>query len=556
MKIRSITIIFFLAFSFVLRFSQTVQKNDEVLATVGSYEITLRKFLDRYEDYLIFTGVQDNMQLRFAILNNMINEILLHNYDDNTKVLNNPEYKKEIEWAKKETILAFLKDREIYAKITVTDAEMREAFKRSNIKLAVRHLYAHTEKEAERLYDLLKAGAHFKDLAKQVFTDTALRNNGGYLGYITWGDTDPNFEDAAYSLKVGEISRPVKTAQGYSIIRVDKRIVNPLMTENEYLNMKHKLERGIKISKKKPYEDAYLAKIFGENKIKFYDKSIENIFNDIHSAGKGDIELNRSGKNLSDKCVEYQGKTYSQSEIERILDESPAYNIEKLTDTKKVKTAILGLLMQEKLLAIAHEKGYDTTFDVNSTFSQLSNNIYLNYKRKEVLDKVDVSDSELYKYYNDNIGYYTTEKEIDVQEIVLRDSKTIDLVKSKLSAGKDFGTLAEKYSLRKWSAENKGELGLSPYSKFGELKDTLWNSEIGKVIGPIKFDKYFGFFRVLSKQDGKTVDFNLVKKQILKNVRNEKGFPYMKKHLEYLSKKVNIKVNDDLLKNYNLNLAG
>ncbi len=555
MKVRSV-IIFLFIFCFVTSFPQSVQDNNKVLATVGNHEITLKEFLDRYEDYLIYTGVKDNMQLRFAILNNMINEILLHNYDDNSKVLNDPQYKKEIEWAKKETILAFLKDREVYAKITVTDAELREAFKRSNIKLAVRHLYAHTEKEAERLYGLLKAGAHFKDLAKQVFTDTTLKNNGGYLGYITWGDTDPAFEDAAYSLKEGEISLPVKTAQGYSIIRVDKRIVNPLMTEDEYLNMKHKLERGVKISKKKPYEEAYMAKIFGKNKIKFYDKAIENIFNELHSTGKGDIELNQPGKNLSDKCVEYQGKTYSQAEIERKLNESPEYNLEKLSDVNKVKAAILGLLMQEKLLSIAHQKGYDTTFDVNSTYDQLANNIYLNYKRNEILDKVQVSDSELYKYYNDNIGYYTTEKEMDVQEIVLQDKKTIDLVQSKLSEGEDFGTLAEKYSLRKWSAANKGEMGLSPYSKFGELKDTLWNSGIGKVIGPIKFDKYSGFFKVLSKQNGKPVDFSLVKGQILKDVRNEKGFPYMKKHLEYLSKKVDIKVNDDLLKNYNLNLAG
>ncbi len=99
-------------------------------------------------------------------------------------------------------------------------------------------------------------------------------------------------------------------------------------------------------------------------------------------------------------------------------------------------------------------------------------------------------------------------------------------------------------------------MGLSPVSKFGELKDTLWNSMIGKIIGPIKFDKYFGYFKVLKKEDGKPTDFAIVKPQIIKALKNERGFPIMKKHIEMLSKKVDIKVNDDLLKNYNINLAG
>jgi hypothetical protein len=48
----------------------------------------------------------------------------------------------------------------------------------------------------------------------------------------------------------------------------------------------------------------------------------------------------------------------------------------------------------------------------------------------------------------------------------------------------------------------------------------------------------------------------LVKQEIIKNIENEKGFPYMKKRLENLSKKTTIKVNDDLVKNYVINLAG
>ena len=136
-------------------------------------------------------------------------------------------------------------------------------------------MFARTKEEADNLYQLLKAGASFKELAKQVFTDSTLRNNGGYLGYFSWGDMDPAFENAAFSLKVGEISKPVKTAQGYSIIKVEDRKEIPLMTEDDFQKRKKKLERSLRISKKLPYERAYIAKIFDDKLLKFNEKGLE-----------------------------------------------------------------------------------------------------------------------------------------------------------------------------------------------------------------------------------------------------------------------------------------
>ena len=62
------------------------------------------------------------------------------------------------------------------------------------MKDSVRHLFASTEEEANNLYKLLQNESDFKILAKQVFTDTTLQNNG-YLWYFSWGDMDTAFED-------------------------------------------------------------------------------------------------------------------------------------------------------------------------------------------------------------------------------------------------------------------------------------------------------------------------------------------------------------------------
>ncbi len=71
--------------------------------------------------------------------------------------------------------------------------------------------------------------------------------------------------------------------------------------------MKHKIERGVKISKKVPYEKAFLKNIFGANKIKFDEKIVENVYNDIHKSKTGDLEFNNSSKDLAEVCVEFEG---------------------------------------------------------------------------------------------------------------------------------------------------------------------------------------------------------------------------------------------------------
>ena len=347
-------------FSVIVVFPQNNKDTSQIVATVGNQNTTFKNYLDRYEDYLIWTGVQDNMQARYAILNNMINEILLRNYDDNSKVYNNPEYIKEIHWAKNQTILSFLKDREVYAKITASDDDLREAYKRSKTKVAVRHLYAATEKEADNLYNLLKIGISFDELAKQTFYGHSLKNNGGYLGFINWGETDPDFENVAYSLKIGEISQPVKTAQGYSIIKVEDKIQDPFLTEDGFVNMKHKLERAVRISKKIPYEAAYLKKVFDQTLVKFNDNAIIAVLDDLKKMNYndlGNLELNNTSGKIYKDCVKFKDKVYSQREIEKKILEVPKYNRDLLTGVKLLKNAIIGLIMQDVLLGIAKEKG-------------------------------------------------------------------------------------------------------------------------------------------------------------------------------------------------------
>ena len=542
----------FLALFVILLFTLSCSEPKEnILVTVGDHDITVKQFEDRYTDYVVVSGVEDNVTTRKAILNNMINEILLKEYDDNESVYNNKEFVKEKDWAYKQTLLAFLKDREVYGNISVSNEEIRDAFIKMNQTLTARHLYAATKEEADELYQLLQAGTSFMTLAKQTFTDSTLRNNGGYLGKFTWGDMDPTFEDTAYTLKVGEISKPVKTRTGYSIIKLEEKEHNPLLTEYQFQQKKSEIETTIKIRKKSPSERDFLESLYNKIDLKFNDEGVEQVSTYLKN-DQQTPEDKKSADNLV--VVSYEGKDFHVDEILNRINNLPAFHREKITSNKLLKAVIEGFIIQDILIETAKEKNYDEDEIMLKSYSTQLNNIFLKYKAEEIAAKVDIPDSTLRNYYREHMDFFSTYDEVNVQEIILKDKDLALNLLKKINAGKDFGTLAKQYSLREWSAKNNGEIGFAPLSKFGILKATFWNASVGDILGPHEIDGYYGLFKILGKNESKPIKFNLIRNEVLKVFREDRQNQLLLQYISHLRDKVNIYLDEKMLTSLKIGL--
>jgi peptidyl-prolyl cis-trans isomerase D len=127
---------------------------------------------------------------------------------------------------------AVLKDRYEKEKTRFVSAEQRLA---SHILVKVPGKAGPEEQKqalakAEGIAKEAKSGKDFAALAKQNSDDLGSKNQGGDLGWLDKGQTDEAFETALFAMNKGDISDPVLTADGYSII--DLRDIRPGKTRS------------------------------------------------------------------------------------------------------------------------------------------------------------------------------------------------------------------------------------------------------------------------------------------------------------------------------------
>ena len=240
-----------------------IQEVDPVIVTAGDikirqseFEAAVKTLPDQYQQYAMGPGKKQFAEdyLRMKLLASKGMQDNLQNDPDVVKQLN----------LMRENLVASAEVKKIEASLPVSDADIKKAYddnKKDYEQVTARHILIAfkgspaaqagkkelTEDEAkakaEEIRKQLVAGADFAELAKKESDDTSSGAQGGSLGSFGHGQMVPEFEQAAFATKAGEISPVVKTQYGYHIIKVEKLDLTP------YESVKSTLEKGIKQKK-------------------------------------------------------------------------------------------------------------------------------------------------------------------------------------------------------------------------------------------------------------------------------------------------------------------
>lgn len=160
------------------------------------------------------------------LLDNLIDLTVVADAAKKEKLQDSAEFKKMMKDVERQ-LLARLYLEQQAKKLQTKDKlkEMYEQYKRNNPpqeEMSAAHILLKTEKEAKDVIKQLEKGADFADLANKLSENKGLE--GGDLGYFTRELMVPEFSEAVFRMKEGEISKtPVKTQFGYHVIKAGPR---------------------------------------------------------------------------------------------------------------------------------------------------------------------------------------------------------------------------------------------------------------------------------------------------------------------------------------------
>lgn len=199
---------------------------DKVVATVNGYEIKTSEVRMAFDDVI---GQLPNLpkKLRYPfVVEFLVERHLLAQLANKDGLAETDDYKRRLAAYQAKALRDSFLAQKISPQITedqirkVYDDEAKKVTETERVR--ARHILVASEKEANTIEEKLKAGEKFEDLAKQYSLDGS-KDYGGDLGYFTAPEMVAEFSKAAFALKKGEVSKPVKTDFGWHIIRLEDR---------------------------------------------------------------------------------------------------------------------------------------------------------------------------------------------------------------------------------------------------------------------------------------------------------------------------------------------
>lgn len=172
-----------------------------------------------------FSSFDEN--IRQNVLRGIVSERLIYQEAVKEGFDKSEEVQKRLESLKKQLILqSYMQSK---TKKLITDAQLKAAYAKRTAalkneeELRARHVLVASEEDAKSIAKELKKGGDFEKIAKEKSTDKGSAVQGGDLGYFTKDKMVPEFAEAAFKLKKGEISDPVKSGFGWHVIKVEDR---------------------------------------------------------------------------------------------------------------------------------------------------------------------------------------------------------------------------------------------------------------------------------------------------------------------------------------------
>jgi parvulin-like peptidyl-prolyl isomerase len=166
------------------------------------------------------------------------------------------------------------------------------------------------------------------------------------------------------------------------------------------------------------------------------------------------------------------------------------------------------------------------------------------------LDSINVTDSDTYNYYLDELVNTSNIILLNVRMVTLQNLDEVSKIFESLKQGLEFKDIVNTYGSTDSLVNNDGETGLKPSILLGYIGNVALDLDLNEVYGPIKRNNAYSILQVIERQnssDSLKLSFDLIKNQL----RNELKFKILNEKLieitSTLAEKYNVKIFNEAI---------
>lgn len=457
----------------------------------------------------------------------------------------------------------------------VQQQDVRKYYSRLQEKREVRHILIsykdainsksqRTQKEALRrarqIRKKILSGSLTFERAAQEYSEDPGGKDGGLLGLISWGQMDPEFQEAAWELQTHKLSNPVKTRYGYHLIEVTN--IDPVKNLKSFSALYNDI-RGRIASQHQSEIDRLMKEttneIYNSTNFELDDSLLKNISEELYSLYQKKSEQTNT-RDLLDLFGEINytsigniaGQEISREDFRTFLNIIQHLDTFRMSDETSIARIAKLYFQQEAFLAYGERKNVRkyrfTPYKLRSIQDRAYSNAYIT--NVILKDFSSPYDSLLAFYKRRKIKDYLDVKEVQVREIYVNYVSTANDLLDSLERGADFAKLASLYTQRQSTKDSGGDLGWFPPDRYGPIGEIAATMELGEVRGPIQIGTGWSLIKLLGRDPNEPVPFDSIKQTVKKDYQHLNINRLLQENIEKLEKKYHSRLNYEFLESF------
>jgi len=544
------------------------QDDNRALAKIGSEIITVEEFKNRFEfmPHLNYSDTNiDSIKKEF--LYSLIAEKLWSLEADELHIDTIETVKSSLQALKNLFVKDELYKQEVESKISISGEEISKGLSCVNRILNTQII---TSPDSEKIWNIYKA---FQNGAKfdSVITAMGMPQKPFEIRYGSF--EDEGVEDILFSLKLNEITRPIKTKDNWFIFKLidDYPDVS--------IDLSNDQAKNIVIKKLKDRKSQNLGRVFLDKLLVGKSIMADRRLFDIFSKKLVEVLRTRSGKteidslnniqlietdilkvisvmnkdDLNNTFIKFENNPATMNDfLFYLIYQKIYFNSLNTNKVKQIINQFVKRFIEDEIIA---REGYKRRLgNLRSVKKDLQ--IWKEYYLSEVLlncfsDSIKITHEEIEKYLDRKTGTHNSRLQLNILEILTDNLNDVDKIISALNSGKDFKEIAIVYNKRTWTKQNDGEWGFFDANYAGEIGKITSTMEVGQIYGPLKVPEGYSIFKLIGKRQQKGDADSTNTEENVKLIRIKLALSKMdnliNKKTVSLAKKFGITINEQLL---------